>query len=260
MSLVGHSSPAFCHEPVATTLEKVSRAGFDIWEVVGEGEHSPWDRRREFLKVLPSYSIRLQLHAPISDCNLGSLVPAAWEQSVQRVETALRGASVIGATRVTVHPGNHTPLSRDHYESLHEATRRAVRRLDRAGRELGLELNLENMPTGWAFETDSVRKLVDLVEGTEFGLCLDLGHAHVAKRLPEFQRAAKRVRNVHIHDNRGQVDEHRTLSEGNLPWKEAAGGLRRAGFGGPWIIESRSHASGRKSRALLRKHLASLDD
>lgn len=255
MNAVGHSSPTFCHEPVAQTAERVARAGFDIWEVVGEGQHAPWDRRKEFQAILPSYDFKLQLHAPISDSNIGSLVPAAWEQSVQRVETALKGAAAIGAERVTVHPGNHTPLSRGHYDQLHEATRVALKRIDRLGRELGLELNLENMATGWAFETDSVKKLVDLIQGTEMRLCFDYGHAHVAKRLPEFERAARLIRNVHIHDNHGQFDEHLSLGEGTLPWGRVTRRLLKRGFRGPFVVESRSHPSGRTSLRKVRKLL-----
>ncbi len=255
MNLIGNSSPTFCHEPVERTAAKVAKAGFDLWEVVGEGLHSPWERRAEIQDAASRYGLKLQLHAPLSDCNVGSLIPAVWEQSVLRVEQALRGAAAIGIKRVTVHPGNHSPLSRGHYPELHEATRRAVSRLDRLGQDLGLELCLENMATGWAFETDSLKKLVDLVRRTEFKLCFDLGHAHVAKKLREFEGARRWIANVHVHDNSGLVDEHLTLGEGTLPWQRVVKKLLAKGYRETFVIESRSHASGAESLGRLRKHM-----
>lgn len=256
--VVGHSSPAFCHDAIEATARRVAAAGFDVWEVVGEGRHDPWTNRRALREAAASHGLRLQLHAPLSDVNLGSLVPHAWARSVRAVESALRGAAAVGIERATIHPGNHTPLSRGQYPKLHEASRRALRHVDRVGRDLGLELCLENMPTGWAFETDSVEKLEDLVQGTDFALCLDLGHAHVAKRLPEFERAARRIRNVHLHDNGGAVDEHLTLDEGTVPWRRVVRRLLRAGYRGPWVVESRSHASGAASLQRLRRELERL--
>lgn len=255
MNPVGHSSPAFCHDPIEDTMAHVAKDGFTVWEIVGEGGHDPWAHRKEFQRHQPSYGLELQLHAPLSDANLGSLVPHFWDLSVRTVERALRGARAIGASRVTIHPGNHTPLSRGHYPRLHEQARRAVRRLDRTGRDLGLELCLENMPTGWAFETDSARKLLDLTEGTEFRLCFDLGHAHVAKRLEEFVRAGRRIGNVHVHDNRGDFDAHLTLDEGNLPWRRTLEGLLRKGYRGSWVVESRDRRSGKESLRRIRAFL-----
>lgn len=255
MNSLGHSSPSFCHDPIETTAQAVEAAGFSVWEIVGEGRHEPWKHRREFREVLASRSLRVQLHAPLSDVNLGSLVPQAWTRSVETVEEALRGAAAIGVRRVTIHPGNHTPLSRGHYDALHEATRKALRRLDKTGADLGLELLLENMPTGWAFETDSLTKLLDLTKTTEFGICLDLGHAHVAKRLPEFERAARHIGNVHIHDNRGAFDEHLALDEGSVPWRRVVRALLRGGYPGTFVVESRNHASGRTSLHRLRRQL-----
>lgn len=252
---IGHSSPSFCHDPVAKTAQQMAEAKFDVWEIVGEGLHSPQAHLKEFLAVLPSYSFQVQLHAPISDVNLGSLYPAAWELSLETVKASLIAAAQIGVTRATIHPGNHTPLSRDHYGKLHEASRKALRRLDDVGNEHGLELCLENMPTGWAFETDSLEKLLDLTQGTEFRLCLDLGHAHVAKRIDEFLGRPQAIRNVHIHDNKGDVDAHLTLGEGTVPWQDAARRLVSGGYAGPFIVESKNHTSGRASQARLQETL-----
>lgn len=255
MNALGHSSPAFCHDPIRATAAKIEQQGFQVWEVVGEGGHDPWEHRREFKAALADHPLRVQVHAPLSDANLASLVDPFWELSVRTVERALEGAHAIGATTVTVHPGNHTPLSRGHYDALHERARKAVARLDRTGRDLGLTLCLENMPTGWAFETDSLGKLLDLVQGTSFKLCYDVAHAHVAQRSPEFDAAAGRIGNVHLSDNRGDHDAHLTLGEGTAPWASSVRLLRQGGYRGAFVVESRAHGSGEASLARLRTAL-----
>jgi sugar phosphate isomerase/epimerase len=256
---IGHSSPAFCHDAPEATLAACAEAGFDVWEIVADGRHALPSASKAIRKALPSYDVKLQLHAPIGDVNLGSLNPRMWELSVTTVEQALRTCPALDIRRVTIHPGNHSPLSRGHYDKLHEATRKALLRLEPLGQELGLQLLLENMPASWAFETDSPQRLLDLVEGTSYGLTFDFGHAHVAKRFDEFLAIAKRFGNVHIHDNKGQTDEHLTLDEGTIDWRKAVSSIQAGGYQGTYVIESRSHPSGAKSQALLRTHLATLD-
>lgn len=256
MVAIGHSSPGFCHDDPVETLKRCADAGFDVWEIVGDGRHFLPDARHALGEASPSYDVTLQLHAPIADVNIGSLNPRAWELSVATHEDSMRAAAQLGIENVTVHPGNHSPLSRGHYDKVHAATRRALQRLDAVAEEVGLSPNLENVPRNWAFETDRVDLLADLVEGTSFGLTLDLGHAHVAGHWDEFFDVVDRIRNVHIHDNQGDNDDHLTLDEGTVPWREAVRRLRAGGYRGTFVVESRSHASGAESRRLLKAALA----
>ena len=251
MNRIGQSSPAFCHLPIAETAERISQDKFQVWEIFGEGGHFLPLQEKVFSKVLPSHSFEPQLHAPISDNNIGSLNPRAWELAVATHEETFAAAARLGIERVTLHPGNHSPLSRGHYGKLHELTRQALRRLDTVALELGVTLCLENMALGWAFETVSMDQLLDLTQGTEISYCLDVGHAHISKRLPEFSSYAERLTNVHLHDNKGVMDDHLTLGEGEVPWKETVRTLVNGGYRGTFVIESRDFASGRASQALL---------
>lgn len=260
MNPIGHSSPAFCWDPIEDTLERVAGDGFDVWEIVGEGGHDPWKHRRAFGHAFASYDVKPQLHAPISDCNLGSLVESARRNAVRLVTNAIKGGASFGVECVTIHPGNHSPLSRGQYARLHEATRRSLRELAPLGEEYGVQLCLENVPLTWAFETETMEKLRDLTRDTGFWYTFDYGHAHVVNRLPEFEKAAKDFGNVHVHDNKGDVDAHLTLGAGTLPWQRVTKRLVASGFSGAFVIESNGQDSGVQSLQKLRGYLRRLDD
>lgn len=233
----------------------MSKDRFQVWEVFGEGRHSLIDHEDEFARILPSHSFDVQLHAPISDVNLGALGARQWELALKIQGETLAAAARLGVERVTIHPGNHSPLSRGYYGKVHEQTRKSLRRLDTTCLELGLTPCLENMALGWAFETVSMDQLLDLTQGTEFSYCLDIGHAFISKRLDEFYGFAQRFGNLHVHDNQGAMDDHLTLGHGKVPWQEAVRKLVEGGYGGALIVESRDYASGRESRDLLESEL-----
>lgn len=256
MNPIGQSSPTFSHEPVASVAERIAADGFEVWEIFGEGRHFLPDHEDEFARVLASHSLRPQLHLPMSDVNIGSLNPRAWELAVRIHEESIAAAARLNIERLTIHPGNHTPLSRGFYGKVHEQTRQALRRLDTVALEHGVTLCLENMARGWAFETCTLDQLLDLTQATEIGYCLDIGHAHISRRLPEFLKFAERLSNVHIHDNRGVNDDHLTLGEGEVPWRDAVRQLLAGGYRGTLVVESGDFASGRRSGELLRAELA----
>jgi sugar phosphate isomerase/epimerase len=253
---IGQSSPTFCHSPIADVAAQLAADKFPVWEIFGEGRHFLPEHEQEFSKILPSHSFDVQLHCPISDVNIGSLNRPQWEMALRIQEETLAAAARLGIERVTIHPGNHTPLSRGHYGKVHEQTRQAIRRLDTVCLELGLTPCLENMAFGWAFETVSLDQLLDLTQGTEFSYCLDIGHAFISKRLEEFYPFANRLGNVHIHDNLGVMDDHMTLNQGKVPWQDSVRALQKGGYRGTYVIESRDFASGRESQRLLQAELA----
>ena len=255
MTRIGQSSPSFCHSPIADVAAQLAKDKFQVWEIFGEGRHFLPEHEAEFANVLPTHNFEVQLHCPISDVNLGSLNNPQWEMALKIQEETLAAAARLGIERVTIHPGNHTPLSRGHYGKVHEQTRKALRRLDTVCLELGIAAHLENMAFGWAFETVSVDQLLDLTQGTEFSYCLDVGHAFISKRLDEFVGFANRLGNVHIHDNQGVMDDHLTLGQGKVPWRESVRALLAGGYRGTFVIESRDYLSGRESQALLQEEL-----
>jgi sugar phosphate isomerase/epimerase len=89
---------------------------------------------------------------------------------------------------------------------------------------------------------------------TSLGICFDAGHANTAGNTDEWLALADRFVNVHLHDNRGERDEHLVLGEGTVPLAKILKALQGV-YKGNYVIESNDLAQGIRSRDILRMML-----
>lgn len=73
-----------------------------------------------------------------------------------------------------------------------------------------------------------------------FGLCFDTGHYHMihGDMRAYLLRLGKRVRALHIHDNRGASDDHLAPYTGTIVWKDLYESLRTIGYAGDLSFET----------------------
>lgn len=144
--------------------------------------------------------------------------------------------SQLGAKWMNLHPGL-TPM-----HSRQFAVRRNVESLAELilyARERRLGLMVENVPGRF----NTAAELAQLLEPLpELGLHLDVGHANLmvaANTAGEIlEQYGKRLRHVHLHDNRGGVaDLHLPLGAGNVDVAGAARLLERCGYDGTITLE-----------------------
>jgi sugar phosphate isomerase/epimerase len=234
--MIAVSSPAFSVLEFSEALETIA-GHFQAWEVVAEGRHDLTMIEKQFLELTPSYELEYSAHAPMSDINIGSLNPRMREAALRELLAGLGACRRLGMDVYTVHPAFLTPLGFVDREKVKEVSKSALRKLDSYSQELGVKVALENMP-GSPFTTASTPEaLLELIEGTELGICLDVGHAHTVGKLKDFVKLKKRIINLHVHDNKGQTDEHLPIGDGTVdfPWLLKA----LSGYKGRYVIESR---------------------
>jgi sugar phosphate isomerase/epimerase len=83
-----------------------------------------------------------------------------------------------------------------------------------------VEIIAENLPAEPTAMMRSPEEIIEFVEGLGIGLLLDVGHLHVSARRMGFdfaagvQAVAPYVRELHLHDNDGQADQHLPLGKG----------------------------------------------
>ena len=85
----------------------------------------------------------------------------------------------------------------------------------------------------------------------KFGACWDIGHANIQglDQHDELVALGKNLKAVHIHDNNGKQDQHRTLFNGSLDWDSFLRGIVDSSFEGPFTYEIDGHLPYRKDPA-----------
>lgn len=98
----------------------------------------------------------------------------------------------------------------------------------------GLRFCLEPRVGEIVSNTDGLLRLMDAVDDENFGAVLDTGHQHAQKEiLPlSVEKLGRRIFYLHVSDNDGRVNEHRSLGEGTVDWEGVFTALQKHGFTG----------------------------
>jgi len=251
-SRIGTSSPSFSLRNFSEFFEIV-RKDFELWEIVAEGEHHASRIIGTAKELLASHPLRVQIHAPLSDINIGSVNHRLREASVEEVKGALYLASKLGAETVTFHPGHLSPLSILKPEMVYPLTRESVIEIDRAAEGYGVRACIENTPNFLFTRFQTPEELISAIEDTSIGITFDIGHANTRGNIEDFFRpeVVERMGNVHLHDNHGERDEHLTPGEGNINFPEVIGRLETLGYRGNYILESNNYPSSLDGKVYL---------
>lgn len=254
--MIAISTPHLSRMDFSYALGKVSE-GYGAWEIVAEGKHLLRDIVDDFLSLTPSYELEYSIHAPLSDVNIGAINPRLREASLKEVLECLQLAGRMGVDLVTVHPGFLSPLTKLDRAAGVEATKASLRTIDRAAKDLGIRVGLENMPEMPVSMAKAPGELLDFIEGTGLGICFDLGHANTVGNIADFIPIKERFINMHVHDNVGDWDRHMVIGEGMIDFRKWLSALRP--YHGRYVIETRELEHSLLSRDRLRAILDSLD-
>ena len=69
------------------------------------------------------------------------------------------------------------------------------------------------------------------------GLCYDSGHANFNDNLDEVMKLGDRLLVTHLHDNKGEKDDHQYPGWGTIDWKKVTGWLKETSLNKPWNLE-----------------------
>lgn len=228
---------------------------FDLWEIFSEADHSVYRDPQGIAKALESKGLGFQVHAPICDWNPAAMSDRLREASVKETLATVAAASEMGARMVTVHPGLTSMSVPGLEERAVARAKESLRVMDRVVREYDLIVAIENMPAFPFFLGRTAEQLADIVDGTDFGICFDIGHANTMGQIDAMiDTFGDRIVNIHIHDNHGETDEHLTIGDGDIDFVHVI--RRMSGYRGNWIIESKSMGSAVQSLPRLQKMLS----
>ncbi|MDR2865898.1 MAG: sugar phosphate isomerase/epimerase [Methanomassiliicoccaceae archaeon] len=247
--MIGVSSTMFSTGSIEDVLVKISKE-FGHWEILSEGEHYLPLVMKRLRTVAPSYDVKFSIHAPISDVNLAALSERMREAATMEIIATMEHAIELNASTVTFHPGMFSFVVPGQEQRSLEKAKRSIRTIDRLMREFKITACVENMPSFKFFIGRTAKEMLELVDGTDMRICFDIGHANTMDQIDEMtDLLGDRIKNVHIHDNKGDNDDHMTIGDGNIDFTKALKKLSK--YKGKYIIEARSLESAVVSRDIL---------
>jgi sugar phosphate isomerase/epimerase len=164
---------------------------------------------------------RITLHGPFQDLLPGSLDDAVLAASRRRLRQAFRYLRVFRPVTVVCHLGYEAKV----YDST--CAPEWLARSTATWKELatyaaahGTMVRLENV---YETEPELLLEVVRRVDAANLGVCLDVGHLYVfggGDLNRWLETLAPVIGQLHLHDNRGEADEHLALGTGSIPWPQ----------------------------------------
>ena len=247
--MIGISCTSFSADPPKMWLDQIV-GNFDLWEIFSEASHSIVYHEKELRDLLPSYDLHYSIHAPICDINIASISDPVRKASMKETLDTIKVANKLGIDRMTIHPGlSSMSVHGIDYKYLAHA-KESMKVLDDAQKEYGTSLAIENMPNSYFFLCRTAAELDEIVGDTDLGICFDIGHANTTGQIDEMiDTFGKRIKNIHIHDNNGDKDEHLTIGTGSIDFCKVLKKLKF--YDRNYVIESKNYDSAAESQSVL---------
>jgi sugar phosphate isomerase/epimerase len=251
---LGLSSLLFVNNTIEECIQISSRLGAECVEIIYDVPHFPpeYDQRKlsGVRELLESRRLGVSVHASFWDLNLASHHRELWELSLKQIKRSIDACRSLGGEITVVHFGKcPIPDVREFLEGTKQRYREFISNCLPYARERGVTLALENAGRDLRSYPPTVEELKQLVLETEgIKVTLDIGHAHLVERRTGKRATgsaiAEHIRNlrehlahIHVHDNRGRLDDHLPPGDGEINFKPAVEALREIKYDGFLIAE-----------------------
>ncbi|MGE3804031.1 MAG: sugar phosphate isomerase/epimerase family protein [Gemmataceae bacterium] len=169
-----------------------------------------------------------------------TLLSATENARQQRLDFLCRAVDVAAALEsdaVSFWAG--TPLDDPGNDVLLDRLVAGCRQLAQHAERQGVTLAFEPEPGMFIDTMERFAELEERVAHPLFGLTIDLGHLHCQGEeiVPNLERWAQRLRNVHIEDMRRGVHDHLMFGQGEMDFGPILGTLNRVGYQGGVHVE-----------------------
>lgn len=204
-------------------------------------------------------------HAPFAEgLDISALEPAARQKALDEILRAADAAAILRVHYFVIHPGPESVSSPPREECLQRMENMA-QTLDSVAAHcarLGIRCVLENKLPHLLFgRTSDILWILDALESTDVGVCLDTGHASLSRDLlPLVHKISGHLKMIHAHDNLGNRDDHLPPGDGRILWEPLLRALDAASFSGAIILElaaastvTETMANAVRGRAYLRE-------
>jgi sugar phosphate isomerase/epimerase len=247
--MIGIGSPTFCMTPFLNMLESISKR-FELWEILSEGEDRLELVKDDVRYGRDSLDMRFQVHAPLSDVNIGSVHEPMRIAAVDEIKQTIMMCRQLEIPLVTIHPGFVQGIAFLNKARALEKTKESVKEIAAYAIGQSVTVVVENLPANINATCTQADELLEAIEGSGLGICFDMGHANTAGQIDEMLKLVDRFKNVHLHNNDGQWDQHNRVDDGSADVLKVVSVLKRS-YRGNIIIESTDLESGEQSKRVL---------
>jgi sugar phosphate isomerase/epimerase len=221
-------------------LDRMVSGGAEVIEVFGSRGHFNYSDRqhvREIAKWFRSTGTTFHsMHAPMhGDDEFGRTgAPPLNIAAVEKRDRIAAMDEIKRAIEVAEHAPfqflvQHVGVSGESSSGQKiEAAMTSLEHLRAFAKPLGVQVVVENIPNDLS-TPEGLVELLHAAHFTDIGVCLDVGHAHMAPGVTRaFEVLKDLIRTTHIHDNHGERDEHLWPGYGTIEWKQTVELLRTA--------------------------------
>ena len=155
------------------------------------------------------------LHGVFFDINFASVDPLIKKISIERAISSLNIARALKCKAVIFHTNYEPWIKSDVYRE--NWVNQSFEVYDYLLNMFpDINIFVENM-----FDGDPIlleKLALKLKDKANFGICLDIGHAHISNTTLDvwFERLLPYVKHIHLNDNNKDADSHLALGDGNL--------------------------------------------
>ncbi|MDD2438936.1 MAG: sugar phosphate isomerase/epimerase [Methanosarcinaceae archaeon] len=251
---ISFSSRAVVADPFSWAYE-LEDYGYTGWEIVQEGSQCLDSRTLQKVRnIYETTNLELTLHLPFSDMNLAGLNPCIRGEVLRQMKHYLSLASDF-VNLAVVHPGYLSPYGAQIPQKACQTNLESLRELCEFAADFGILIAVENMPAYpkiFGKYPDEIFEMLEAIGSYNVGFTFDVGHANTVGLIDDFLgQLGARISHVHIHDNRGERDEHLPLGEGTVDWASVFEKL--SDYKGIFVNEMGSIEEGIKSLEFLKK-------
>lgn len=239
-------------------IRSIKAAGFDAVDIsfeTYEREGQPMSRTdwRDWVKQQKELCEELEL--PITQAHAyfytskqnREFTPSEREEQNEIILKDIEAAGICEVPWLVVHPASWYDSAGYSYRMSLEKETERFKRLGELAARYNVGLAIEN--TGKNKSGDKLfgttpEELLELLGrlGNDrlYGICWDTGHGHLHKiQQPEaIRQMGTHLKALHIHDNRGEKDEHQLPYLGYIEWESLLLALKEVGYTGDFTYEA----------------------
>jgi len=244
------------HRLTTETLRKIDEAGLPAVEIFCAKQHFDYTdaaQVKDLAAWFADHQLTLRsLHSPLykdyewgrshggAAVNLAQPERMRRLESVEEVKRCLEVAELIPFRYLVQHLGvPHEEFALEKFDAAYSS----LESLNLFAKQRGVQILLENIPN----DLSTPQRLLEFRDYTRMNalrICFDTGHAHLNAGVEaDFEPLRDLVVSTHVHDNRGQQDEHLFPFQGGIAWHSAMRALTTASADIPLQLELRDHGA-----------------